>query len=450
MKEKLKRLLLDNLGLKLISLALAFVLWFVVISIDDPVKEKTLTNIKVNLVNAEELEAKGMVWEVLDGTDILRSVTFDAPLSVREMIEASDIVAEADLGEITVAETVAIKFSCPKYSGQVTNITGNISNVKLSVEEKASKWIDIKYNLIGEVAEGYIIGNVTLEQNRLEITGPKSKISEVAKAVVDVNVAGVSGSTMSIRVDIHLVDAQGNELSYPTISKNSESVRVTVDLYATKEVPIDYQVTGEPAEGYLATGEMEITPQKILIAGPTATLNRISKITIPEDVIDITGVTANLEQVIDLKTYLQGAVFAEADFEGKAYVTVYVEPVAEKGISLEKDKLTILNMPKDFVADFPDNINMPVVTLLGLERDLETVNELYGTIDVSAYMAILEMEEMVSGIYALPVTLEVPEGMEIEETVSVYLEFATVEELQQREAQELQTTENSTEVIVEQ
>lgn len=446
MKKKIKEILLDNLGLKLISLVLAFVLWFVVISIDDPVKEKTLTNIKVNLVNAEELEAKGMVWEVLDGTDVLKNVTFDAPLSVREVIEPSDIVAEADLGEITVAETVAIKFTCPKYSGQVTNITGSISNVKLSVEEKTSKWIDIKYNLIGEVADGYVIGNVTLEQNRLEIEGPESKIAEVAKASVDVNVAGVSGSNLSVRVDIHLKDAQGNEVSYPTIKKNTETVRVTVDIYSTKEVPIEYQVTGEPADGYLLTGETEITPQRVLIAGPAATLNRISKITIPADVIDVTGVTANLEQMVDLKNYLQGAVWAEDDFDGKASVTVYVEPVVEKGVSLKKENLTIMNAPEGYEVNFPENINMPVVTLSGLEKDLAEVEVLNGVVDVAAYMKILEMEEMFSGIYALPVTLEIPDNLELEDTVSVFLEFVTPEEIQQRKLAEMQMTGNSTSV----
>ena len=56
MKEKIKKLVLDNWGLKLISLLLAFVLWFVVISIDDPVREKSFSNIPVQLINTEELE----------------------------------------------------------------------------------------------------------------------------------------------------------------------------------------------------------------------------------------------------------------------------------------------------------------------------------------------------------------------------------------------------------
>lgn len=433
MKKKLKSLLLDNLGLKLISLALAFVLWFVVISIDDPVKDKTFTNIKVNLVNAEELEEKGMVWEVLDGTDILRTVTFDAPLSVREVIEASDIVAEADLGEITVAETVAIEFSCPKYSGQVTNITGNISNVKLSVEEKVSKWINIEYNLIGEVADGYVIGGVNLEQNRLEIEGPQSKVAEVTKAVVDVNVAGVSGSTMSIRVDVHLRDAQGNEVSYPTISKNTDSVRVTVDIHGTKEIPVEYGFTGIPAEGYLVTGEMEATPETVIIAGTSSVLNKVTKITVPAIEVDISGASGNLEQIVDLKEFLPtGTYFADKDFDSKAKVTVYVEAVGEKNISLEKDKLAIYNVPDGYVANFPENINMPVVTIWGLQADLDALAEVSGTIDIAAWMETIEMEEMISGLYAVPVEIDLPEGYELEEKVSVYIEFATPEELEER------------------
>lgn len=439
MKNKIKSLLLDNLGLKLISLLLAFVLWFVVISIDDPVKEKTLTNIKVNLINAEELEAKGMVWEVVDGTDILKNVTFDAPLSVREVIEASDIVAEADLGEITVADTVAIEFSCPKYSGQVTNITGNISNVKLSVEDKVSKWIDIKPNIIGEVAEGYVVGAVSLDQNRLEIEGPASKIAEVSKAVVDVNVAGVSGSNMSIRADIYLKDAQGNEVAYPTITKNTDSVRVTVDIHSTKEVPVEYQVSGEPAEGYLLTGVSEITPTKVLLAGTSTTLNRTNRMTIPVDIINVTGATGNLEQVVDLKNYLPaGTYFADDSFDGKARVTVYVEATAEKGIPLSKEQIDIINLPEGYVVNYPGNINMPVVTLQGLEVDLAEVSQVSGTIDIAAYMESMELEEIVSGIYAFPVMIEVPEGLSIKDGVSVYLEFTTREEIEQRALEEIQ------------
>ncbi len=428
MKQKIKKLFLDNWGLKLISLLLAFLLWFIVISIDDPVKSKTLTNIKVNLINTEELEEKGMVWEILDGTDILRTVSFDAPLSVREVIESSDIIAQADLSEITVADTVAIEFMCPKYSGQVTNISGNISNVKLQIESRVTKWIDIKPVLVGTLQEGCIIGNTILEQNRLEIAGPQSKISQVTEAIVEINVAGAGPGELSAKVDIHLLDAQGNEITYANVTKNTNAIMTTVEVHATEEIPVEYQYMGTPAEGYLETGVFETTPQTVRIAGTTNALNRINKIVVSKSEVDITGATGNLEQVIDLKNYLPNTVyFADSSFDGKAYVTVYVEPIAEKKISLAKEKITIVNVPEGYTAIFPENINMPTTTLYGLQEKLNAMGTLGGTVDIAAWMETQEMEEIVPGLHAVPVEVNVPEGFEMAEEVSVYIEFGLVQ-----------------------
>ncbi len=429
MKQKLKKLLLDNLGVKLISLFLAFVLWFVVISIDDPVKEKSFANIPVTLINTEELYAKGMVWEVLDDTDVLKNVTFEAPLSVRETIEASDIIAQADLSEITVAETVAIEFSCPKYSGQVSNISGNISNIKLRIEEKASKWINIEYNLVGNVAAGHIIGNVALEQNRLEIEGPQSKINEVVKAVVDINVAGAGAGSISARVDVHLKDAQGNEITYANVLKNTNSIMTTVDIHATKEIPVEYRTSGTPADGYAATGVITATPEKVLVAGVGTSLNRISKLVITADDVDVTGATGDLELVLDLKEYLPVNVyFADSTFDGKAYVTVEIEPIVEKEVVLEKENISLINVPEGYTAVFPEDADMPKITLRGLKADLDTVSSIKGTIDVAAWLILMEEETPPPGVHMLPITLEISEKCELVEEVTAEVEFEEIPE----------------------
>ena len=438
MKQKLKKLLLDNWGLKLISLVLAFVLWFVVISIDDPVREKSFPNIKVNLINTEELEEKGMVWEILDGTDVIKTVSFDAPLSVRETIEASDIIAQADLGEITVAETVAIEFLCPKYSNQVTNISGSIANVKLRVEEKVSKWINIEYKLVGEVADGYLVGGVSMEQNRLEIAGPQSKINEVTKAIVYVDVAGAKAGELSARVDVHLLDTSGKEVSYPNVTKNTDAIKVTVDVHTTKEVPVEYTVSGIPAEGYLLNGVVTVTPDRVLVAGPGTAINKVNKVSIPLKELDITGATGNVEKIIDLRGYLPNNVyFGEEGFDGKVSVVVEVEPVAEKKITLEKDNITLINIPEGYIVEFPDNIGMPAVTLRGLKAELNVVGDIVGTVDVTEWFESLDEESLPLGIHALPVDLVIPEQFEQVGDVTINVEFliAPVELSEQNQIQ---------------
>lgn len=432
--KKWKNLLLDNWGLKLISLTIAFALWFVVINIDDPVDDKTFNNIKVRLLNTNLLTDDNMVYEVLDSTDLLRSVTFEAPKSIREKIESGDIIAEADLNELTTTDTVPIRFSCPKYSKDVTNISGNIGYVKLDIEEKTSKWIDITYNLVGEVAEGFVINSINLDQNRLEIEGPASKIAQVSKAVVDVNVAGISNN-MSTPVDVHLKNAKGTELNYATVTKNSDQIRVSVVIYATKEIPVEYEVTGIPAEGYEVTGVTEMNPQTVVIAGTTTSLNNVSKITIPSTELDITGVTENFEKVINLRHYLPGGIiFADKQFEGKASVTVYVEALVEKEMEITSRNLEITTKPENMIINYATNTKLPKVTIRGLQRDVDMVelNDIYGSIDILGWMEDQGLTELASGTYQIPVEFEIPESVEQVGSISIALEFITPEELAAR------------------
>ncbi len=448
--KTLKRLLFNNWGLKLISLIIAFLLWGVVISIDDPVDDKTFNNIRVNLVNTQLVTDKNMVYEILDGTGMLRSVSFEAPKSIREEIEAGDIIAEADLNELTTTDTVPITFSCPKYGQNVTNISGNISYVKLNIEEKAKKWIDISYNLVGEVANGYVISSVAMDQNRMEIEGPASKVAEVSKAVVDINIAGISRD-MSLSADVHLKNVDGANLNYATLAKSTDRVKVNVVVYATKEVPIEYEVSGEPAEGYAAIGKVDITPETVLIAGPNVALANTSAITIPAEVIDITGATEDYEVTLGLRRFLSNSImFADKEFDGNATIKVYVEELVEENLKVTARDVQIINKPSGMIAGDLETTKIPDLRIRGLAEHVSAVevNDLNAVVDVAAWMERQGIEVLTSGTYLLPVTFEIPENVEQIERVVVAIEFITPEELAARN-QATQTEQTEGEAIQE-
>ena len=157
----MKKALTRNLGLKLASLVLAFVLWFLVAQIYDPKDTVTFNNIQVRLINTELLDEEGKVYEVLDNSNLVR-VTVTGPQSiVKSELRRSDIVAEADMSKLTDINTIAITYYCENVSNDSVEIKGNHDSVRLSVEDKTSKWIKLESNTIGEVASGYMIGNVT-------------------------------------------------------------------------------------------------------------------------------------------------------------------------------------------------------------------------------------------------------------------------------------------------
>ena len=131
----MRKKIFKNWGLKLVSLILAFILWFLVVQIDDPIGTIRFNNITVRLTNTELLDEENKVYEVLDNTDSV-NVTVSAPRSIREQLRASDIVAEADISKLTDINTVAITYS---VNYEIDSIEGDHDAVRLSVEDKSSK-----------------------------------------------------------------------------------------------------------------------------------------------------------------------------------------------------------------------------------------------------------------------------------------------------------------------
>ena len=427
-----KPMLFKNWLLKLISFIFAFILWFVVITEEDPVDTKTFYGIKVNLLNTEKLEELGRVYEVLDGTDTLRSVTVEAPGSVLDKMEAGDIVAEADLNHISGMNTVEISFYSPSYNRDIIGIEGNISNVKLSIEDKVKKSLYIRHEEIGEVAEGHIVGGITLEHTRLEVEGPASKISQVSKAVVSVDVSGaITDFATPLAVD--LLDENGNKLTYESVQQSVETVNVNAKVLKLKDVPVEYVVHGVPAEGYLATGVVETDPATVTIAGSLKVINRINKIVV-KDELDLTGATETLNLVIDLESdkFLNGAVLADDTFDGNAHVKIYVEKEQEKNFTLKRDRVQILNVPEYLNAEIVINQTMPTLQVKGLAKDVGHLREglIEYSADVAAWMLQQNITELAPGIYSIPVQFQLTEGQNAVNEVAVEIQFTEkVEEI---------------------
>lgn len=425
----MKKLLTRNLGLKLASLVLAFVLWFLVAQIYDPKDTVTFNNIQVKLVNTELLDEEGKVYEVLDNSNLVR-VTVTGPQSiVKSELRRSDIVAEADMSKLTDINTIAITYYCENISNDSVEIKGNHDSVRLNVEDKTSKWIRLESTTIGEVAKGYMIGNVTLDQTNIEVTGPKSAISQIDHAGVDINVAD-STSSLSANVDIRLYDADDNELTFETVKKNVDSAHMTVEVLATKEVPIEIEYMGVPEDGYMATGEVESSLTTVKIAGTASTLVGVSAITIPEDRMNITGQSDDLVDIINLKDYLPSNVrLADKSFDGKITATVYIEPVETKDLSVPAENITISGVPDGMEAEITTVADTYDITVSGLARNISILRDssVTGVLDLKKWMEDNSVEEMTPGSYVIPVTFNLSEDVTIENDVNIHIRLKNEE-----------------------
>lgn len=425
----MKKKLTHNLGLKLASLVLAFILWFLVVTINNPKDTTSFSNIRVNLINTELLDEENKVYEVLDNTDVVR-VTVEAPRSIIQQLRASDIVAEADVSKLTDINTIAITYYV--QNADTVSIEGNHDVVRLSVEDKASKWVRLTSNVVGEVADGYMIANASPDQTMIEVTGPESAVERVSYAKVEIDVSGAT-TDLSANVEIKLYDKQDNAIEQDNLVKNVDYAHMSVYVLATKEVPIELNVMGEPAEGHMATGVVESTPATVKIAGMPSVLANVNKISIPGEELNITGVMDNMSAVINIKEYLPDNVrLADGSFNGRITAVVYIEPKVEKTLNVALNNISITNLPQDFTASLPEDIEEYAVQVEGLATFIDPLRQaaVSGVVDIAAWMEERELTELTEGVYSIPITFNLSEDIIIKNQVTAQVTIQRKEDEQ--------------------
>lgn len=402
-----------NLGLKIASLFFAAILWFLVTNISDPVDSVRFSNVPVTLRNTSSITDNNQVYQVLEDSDVISTVSVYAPRSIVDSLNKENIIAIADLENTTNIDGtyyVAIQLSTNKYSNQIQSISGSIDSVQLSIEDRASKTLAISAITTGSLTDGYIIGDVVTDQNQIRITGPKSVVESVKDAQVNVEVTGYT-TNIGTNAEIHLYDEEGNEVSKDNLKLSSSSVGVGVTILATKRVPIVYQISGIPAEGYVATGNVESNPDSVLLAGRMSVLNKIDSISVSDAALDITGRTSDLTTTIDLSGYLPGNVsFGDEDFNGIATVVAYIDKKSEKTVSVPFSQVEINNIPDGYKAELIDADKTFNLQVSGLS---ETVKG-FDSGDVSGMVDLSQIEgdgDDLSGEYTLNVSLLLPGGV---------------------------------------
>ena len=369
MKERFTR----NLWLKLGSLIFACVLWVIVTNINDPVIQYKVSDVPVRFIHTDVISTQGKVYEVLDDTDIIDTVTITAARSIIDSLSEQNIMAVADFNDLTVQDTISIKLSTNKYNDKLESIKGNIDTVKLKIENKKTLSLALKATTTGEVSDGFLLGDITTDRNLVKISGPESVVSTIAKAGVDVTVSGFTNN-ISTDADIKLYDAEGEEVDRSLVSMNISSVKVNVEILETKRVPLYYQVSGTPAEGYMLTGQVEGNVDSLLIAGKANRIRDIYQIDLPEEAINVTGQTEDMMTIVDVSDYLPDGVTLVNPGAGLVTVTVFIEPEQRKIIKVKPEMIRIKNIPDGYEAALIEETEEYEEIFIGLRDDLSLVN----------------------------------------------------------------------------
>lgn len=363
MKEKL----INNLGIKILSICLAAFFWIVIVNIDDPVKTRTFSNVPVQVINESTLTSKNKAYDILSGDMVDFTVT--GKRTQLEKLKKSDFIVTADLSQLTPPfDTIKINVECTKYSDLEISM-GKVSTMKISLEDIISEQFSVKVVTSGNPAPGYAADKTEVSPVLLKVSGAESIVQEIADVKVLVDISGVSEDVTKIVVP-KAYNEKGIEIDSSKLTFSYHEIKVTVSILETKTIPVVLTQTGEVAYGYQLE-DVAYEPQEIEIKGSSSMLNKITSIPIS---VDINELREDKEYTISVREILEeyNVSVVDSDMEN-IVVKVTVQKLIEKTFSVSKNDIIIDNLSEGLTSEFADDGLSYTIKLMGIEEDINNL-----------------------------------------------------------------------------
>ena len=395
-----KNKLFQHMGLKILSLFLAVILWMIVMNLDDYSITRTIRNIHVEQLNGDAIEELGKVYDVIDGSTV--DIVVKGPRSVVDSLTADSFYASADLSEVSITSSVQINVT-PIDSRVAKDITITYVNntMNLTIEDKITRSLPIKAVADGDPAEYYALGTIAVTPNMIDISGPASIVSRVTEVRAIVSLEGANES-LSESVIPKCIDAYGEALNSKAIELGVSTVTVKASVYPTKEVPVKINTEGIPQAGVVVT-KVNYNPKTVMVAGDTVALDGIDQITIND--VSVEGISENKELNIELDKYLPTGVYL-ADANEEVAVSVEVEWLQEKVIEIAVEDIELKGKDEE---KFEYNLEISGVyklKLRGLQENLDPVTK-------ESLKVYLNVEGRTAGTTDVSPSYEKPSGVTV-------------------------------------
>ena len=271
MKSKFLRILL--------SAVVAFALWCFVIMVEQPESENTYYDIPVVLLNENVLAERGLMIVSERPTVTLRLSSTRTNLN---NLNESNINVIANVASISTPGTHEITYSI-SYPGNVPSSAVTVKSqstdmVKLKVEKRVTKRVDIVPVYTGSVPEGMIADkeNAVLDYDYIEVSGPEAVVEQIDQAIIQVDLTDKTETLVGEFAYI-LCNAAGEPVDAAMVTTNVETINLTLKIQRVKEISL--KVTVIPGGGATeATSSITIGPKTIRVSGSDALLEGLDEL----------------------------------------------------------------------------------------------------------------------------------------------------------------------------
>lgn len=388
----MKQYMTKNLGLKLLSLLIAFALW-IFVGLQNPELSMNYRDISLRYsADGSAVNAAGL--SVINNKTTRVEVVARGKRSLLTSFSAAEIRAWVDISGITEpgTYTLDVQVTMPVSDLLIERITP--SKVNLRLDKVVTKEVPVVLYLSNELdSEQYAVERQSVYPGKITISGPESDVENIAEARVNVTVGdtGIDGA----EYDYILVNENGEAADSTYITSETARVKVTVPVSAKKEVPLRVDFVNNTTGWNESEISYTITPETITVSGDRTILDALESIDLGSiDLSELEGSTVRtfaIEMPEGVKNLSDNRT---------ATVSVALSQMTQRVFTVSR--FTVENLPADTEALV--TTRSLDVRVRGREADLDrlTADQLVGVVD-------LQGKQIAYGEYELPVTIDLPD-----------------------------------------
>lgn len=288
---RLVKSLAANVATLLLSFVLAVGIWVVSVREADPVDQRRLDDIPVQVISRPPDSAVSGIPDTIE-------VQVEGPTSIVSSLTIADFTAEVDLSGVSPGLT-EVPVNLRHSLDLVEVVWQSEEQIAVEVEPIISRDVPVNVEVRGNAARGYELGDVFVEPAQILVTGVASRVDSLAEARITAFLDSPQQDLTLTRRPV-FYDRQGNIVSVNNLDLSAEEVEVTIPVnqqagFAAKPIIVDW--IGEPAQGYRLL-DVNVEPDSVLVTGPPGLLESLSRIS--TEPIDINGLRESVTQTVAL------------------------------------------------------------------------------------------------------------------------------------------------------
>ncbi|MBQ8539688.1 MAG: hypothetical protein IJ433_08560 [Ruminococcus sp.] len=272
-KGVINRFLSNNVVLMVLSLLIAFIIWFVINANAQTESNVTISDIPINFELSQEAVEDGLQVFSLEKT---ASVEVTGNRITVGSLTASDIqVYSLDTNAIMIPDEYTLELDAKKV-GVKTNykFVSSISppSVTVCVDRFMEKTFTITDEVLCKVEKENYYGNVAFSDSSVTVSGPESEVSSIDRVVVKGILDASDGNSKKSTFELLYYNGEGEEVEIVYSETDRDRIEVTLTPLPIREVTLDVELVNAP-KNYPA---ISINPRKINIAAEQAVLDSIT------------------------------------------------------------------------------------------------------------------------------------------------------------------------------